>query len=614
MRFPVARLPTHNLGCQILPTLHNSLAADQVTTLGELFSLRVTSTPNAPAYRDFTPTHGWCSYSWAEIAADVAQWQAALQAEGLSAGDRVAIMLRNCVDWVRFDQAALGLGLVVVPLYMQDRPENSAYVLNDSGARLLLLESDQQWRQIVATGHLTEGDEGIQRVLVQTDDTATESATVVSLSAWLNHAPSSFLSRVKDPDTLATLVYTSGTTGHPKGVMLSHRNIVSNLVGVDQLVQLYTDDLLLSFLPLSHMLERTAGYFLPIFTGSEVAFARGIAELSEDLQQVRPTVLISVPRIFERAENAVRAKLATKPALLRHLFDYTVDLGWRNFEHQQQRATKSLNSWLLPLLLRLFARPVLDALGGRLRFAVCGGAPLATSVAKTFTALGLPLLQGYGLTETSPIISGNPATANRPRSVGKIITGVEVKIGPQDEILCRGPNVMLGYWNNPDATAAVIDEQGWLHTGDCGRLEDDHLYITGRLKEIIVLANGEKVPPAEMEQAIDRDPLIEQCMVIGEGRPYLTALVVLAEAELERLKKQRGELAGEANDSLQQELLARIGAAIKEFPGYAKIYRVASSREPWTADNGLLTPTLKIKRAAIENHFADKIVDLYAGH
>ena len=595
-------------------TQHNPLPAEKIATLGELFSLRVTTTPTAPAYRDFTPAHGWRHYNWMEIADDVAQWQAALLAEGLSAGDRVAIMLRNCTDWVRFDQAALGLGLVVVPLYMQDRPENSAYILNDSGARLLLLESDQQWQKIVATGHLKESEEGIQRVLVQNDDPVAKSTTVISLSAWLNHAPSSLLSRVKDPNTLATIVYTSGTTGQPKGVMLSHRNIVSNLTAVDHSTQLFTDDLLLSFLPLSHMLERTAGYYLPIFTGSEVAFARSVAELSEDLRQVRPTVLISVPRIFERAENAVRAKLATKPTILQRLFGYTVDLGWRNFEHQQRGATKPLNSWLLPLLLRLFARPVLRALGGRLRFAVCGGAPLAASVAKTFTGLGLPLLQGYGLTETSPIISGNSPQNNQPQSVGKVIPGIEINIGELNEILCRGPNVMQGYWNNPDATAAVIDEHGWLHTGDCGRLHDDHLYITGRLKEIIVLANGEKVPPAEMEQAIERDPLIEQCMVIGEGKPYLAALVVLSEHELERLNQQQKQPLNQTDDSLQQELLARIGKAIERFPGYAKIYRVACSQEPWTVDNGLLTPTLKIKRAAVENHFADKIVDLYVGH
>ncbi len=596
------------------------LPTEQVTTLCELFRLRAAAMPSAPAYRDFSSELGWRSYDWQTIATDVGSWQAALQAVGLVPGDRVAIMLHNSVDWVRFDQAALGLGLVVVPLYMQDRPENSAYVLNDCGAQLLLLEALDQWQQIEATGHLNTK---LLRVVVQRGvDHATgpqpESAETLGLTEWLGQHSENLgagvQTRVTDPDSLATIVYTSGTTGRPKGVMLSHRNIISNLIAADQLNPLFADDLLLSFLPLSHTLERTVGYYLPMFAGSEVAFSRGVAELTEDLQQIRPTVLVSVPRVFERANNAVRARLATKPKWLQRLFDYTLDLGWQKFEHQQQPSDKPPTTWLLPLLLRLFGRPVLNAMGGRLRFAVCGGAPLSLNVARTFTALGLPLLQGYGLTETSPIISGNSLPANRPQSVGRIIDGVEVKIGDLDEILCRGPNVMQGYWNNSEATDAVIDSAGWLHTGDCGRVEEGFLYITGRLKEIIVLANGEKIPPAEMEHAIEHDPLIEQCMVIGEGEPYLAALVVVSSAELARINQQQQPSLAAADGSLQQELVARIAVAIAAFPGYANRHRVACSMEQWDTDNGLLTPTLKLKRGVIEAHFSDQIPALYAGH
>ncbi|MEL0082198.1 MAG: long-chain fatty acid--CoA ligase [Gammaproteobacteria bacterium] len=593
---------------------HNPLPPEQLNSLVDLLRLRAEFTPDAPAYREFSPSQGWHSYRWAELAADVARWQSALQAMALNPGDRVAIMLRNCVDWVRFDQAALGLGLVVVPLYMQDRPENSAYVLNNSGARLLFLESAEQWQMIAATGHLREQ---LQQVVIQNGDSVgseTDHPRITPLSDWLDQPAGALQCQVTDPDTLATIQYTSGTTGRPKGVMLSHGNILSNIIAVDRLVSLYSNDLLLSFLPLSHGLERTAGYYVPIYTGSEVAFSRGTSFLTEDLQQVRPTVLISVPRIFERVDNAIRDKLAGKPALLARLFEYTVGLGWREFEYQQGLAGRPAGRWLLTPLLKLFARPVLKALGGRLRFAVCGGAPLAAGVARTFTALGLPLLQGYGLTETSPIISGNPPEANRPHSVGRIIPGVEVMIGESDEILCRGPNVMLGYWNNPQATEAAVDSQGWFHTGDCGRLEDDRLFITGRLKEIIVLANGEKVPPSGMEQAIDRDPLIEQSMVIGEGKPYLAALVVVSTEELARLNRQRDQPFTITGEALNQEILRRVTHAIAEFPGYAKIYRVACSDEPWEVDNGLVTPTLKIKRAAVESRFANQIQDLYAGH
>ena len=597
-----------------MPSLHQPIPTEQATTLCELFRHRVAATPDAPAYRQHDPVQGWLTHSWAETGADVARWQAALLAENLEAGDRVAIMLRNCLDWVRFDQAALGLGLVVVPLYMQDRPENSAYVLNDSGAKLLLISSRAEWSAIFNTGKLKKDQ---IRVVVQEPFTQPPEAnhpSVTPVSLWLDPEPAQLQSRVTDATALATIVYTSGTTGRPKGVMLSHHNIASNLMGADELMQFYSDDLLLSFLPLSHTLERTVGYYLPIYTGTEVAFARSVADLMEDLQQVRPTLLVSVPRIFERAENAVRAKIGTKPKLLQQLFDYTIELGWHQFEADQQRTSPPSRAWLLAPLLRLFGKPVLAAFGGRLRGAICGGAPLPTSVSRLFSALGLPLLQGYGLTETSPIITGNRLEFNLPHSVGVLMRDVEVTIADKDEILCRGPNLMMGYWNNAEATAQAIDTDGWFHTGDCGRLEAGRLFITGRLKEIIVLANGEKLPPADMQHAIEQDPLIDQCMVIGEGRAFLAALVVVNEPELQRINHLRTQPFSLEDDSLEQELITRIAAAISEFPGYAKIHRVAASIEPWVVGNGLLTPTLKLKRPQVETHFSEQIEQLYAGH
>ena len=594
--------------------MHQPLPADQATTLCELFRHRVAATPDRPAYREHDPDQGWLQHSWAEIGADVALWQAALLAENLVAGDRVAVMLPNCLDWVRFDQAALGLGLVVVPLYIQDRADNVAYVLNDSGAKLLLVESRATWSDIFATGKLQKNQ---LRVVVQESFTQlpeVDQQTVVPVTLWLDLAPVLPQSRVTDASTLATIVYTSGTTGPPKGVMLSHHNIVSNLVAADQMVQFYTNDLLLSFLPLSHILERTVGYYLPIYTGCQVAYARSVADLMEDLQQIRPTLLISVPRIFERAENAVRTKLAAKPKPLRWLFEVTLNLGWQQFEADQKRADNPGRGWLLELLHKIFAKPVLAAFGGRLRAAVCGGAPLPPSVSRTFSALGLPLLQGYGLTETSPIIAGNRLESNLPHSVGELLPGVEVKIADQQEILYRGPSLMMGYWNNPAATAAAIDADGWFHTGDCGQLEAGRLFITGRLKEIIVLANGEKMPPSDVQHAIEQDPLIDQCMVIGEGKPFLAALVVICQSELDRINHLRLQPMQIDSEEFQQELITRIDAAITEFPGYARIHRVAASLEPWEIDNGLLTPTLKLKRPQVEAHFSKQITALYAGH
>ena len=593
------------------------LKATPEMTLADLLLRRIECDPDGAAYRQYSSQSGWSCFNWRDVGAQVSRWRQALLASGLQPGDRVAVMLHNCLDWVLFDQAALGLGLVVVPIYMGDRPENIAYVINDSASRLLLLDSLQEWQAVEATGHLQV--ESLTVVVRNDVETADRPHKVVALRQWLEQGGVNVHPAVGTdawpaviPEQLATIVYTSGTTGRPKGVMLTHANILSNLVAAVELVQLRTSDTLLSFLPLSHMLERTAGYYMPIFTGAEVAFARSIDLLTEDFQQIQPTVVISVPRIFERVEQAVQSRIAGRARLVGRLFELTVKVGWQQFEYQQQRGQKPALAFLLPLLLRLFAKPVLAALGGRLRFAVCGGAPLPPQVSRTFIALGLPLLQGYGLTETSPAISLAVLNDNRPDSVGSLLPGVEVKIAADDEIICRGANVMAGYWRNQEATDAVLDSEGWFHTGDCGRLDGKHLYITGRLKEIIVLANGEKVPPADMEHAICRDPLIEQCMVLGEGRPFLGAIVVTSREELARLTSSaEKEFSAE---ELREQLLSRIALAIDEFPGYAKIYRITVTDDPWTVDNGLLTPTLKLKRPAVESRFEAEIEQLYAGH
>ncbi len=330
-----------------------------------------------------------------------------------------------------------------------------------------------------------------------------------------------------DSNELATIVYTSGTTGRPKGVMLSHWNILFDSERALEIVQMYPQDLLLSFLPLSHTFERTVGYYIPMMAGSTVAYARSIPELGEDLLTIQPTLMISVPRIYERVYNKIQAGLAEKSPIATWLFNLAVDTGWKRFLHQQGRGSWHPVFLLWPLLNKLVAGKIMAKLGGRMRIAASGGAPLPTPIAKVFIGLGLNLIQGYGLTETSPILTANPEDDNDPRSVGVPLRGLELRVSEQDELLARGPVIMLGYWNNPEATAAVIDSEGWFHTGDKARIENNHVYITGRIKEIIVLANGEKVPPADMEMAIALDTLFEQVMIIGDDRPFLTALLVL---------------------------------------------------------------------------------------
>jgi len=379
----------------------------------------------------------------------------------------------------------------------------------------------------------------------------------------------------------------------------------------------YPDDLALSFLPLSHTLERTIGYYLTMMAGASVAFNRSIPELAEDLKTIRPTIIIAVPRIFERIYMKIEDGLKKKPAPIRWLFRSAIIAGWARFEHQQGRRRSRWWRPVWPLYEKLFAGKVQAAFGGRLRFAISGGAPLPFHVARMFIALGIRIQQGYGLTETSPVISVNRLDDNRPETVGTAFRDTEVRIGEDDELQVRSPGVMLGYWNNHTATYQTIDPDGWLHTGDKARIDPDgHITITGRIKEVIVLANGEKVPPADLEMAIAADPLFDQVMVIGEGHPFLAALVVLNRAQHAALLDEHRELAGldRNSDEFREYLLQRIFPLLHDFPGYMQIFGIAVVDDCWTVENELLTPTLKLKRHAILKRYRKEVDEIYAGH
>jgi len=601
----------------------NLISVEEAVTLDGVFARRLHRSPEGLAYRYYDrPNREWRSYTWSEMARQVARWQKALGQEKLRPGDRVAILLRNCPEWVMWDQAALSLGLVTVPLYTDDRPDNIAYILEESGVKALLVQDAGRWKRLVPS--LPEDGEGkLQRVILL--DGGNEAGKFsrnderIRLAAdWLPAQGDELLVRQgADPHSLASIVYTSGTTGRSKGVMLSHHNMLSVAHGGVTLLDCYEEDVFLSFLPLSHTLERTAGYYLPIMAGASVAYARSVAQLGDDLLHIRPSVLIAVPRIFERVYGKIKDQLKKKPAIARKLFDMAVDVGWARFQRQQGRGHWSPKLLLWPLLNKLVASNVVAKMGGRLRAAVSGGAPLSPDIARVFIGLGIPIVQGYGLTETSPVISVNPLEDNIPSSVGVTIRGTEVKVGEQDELLVRGPGVMMGYWNNHKATTEMIDPDGWLHTGDQAKIEDGHIFITGRLKDILVLSNGEKIPPADMEMAISLDPFIEQVMVVGEGRPYLTALVVLNEENWPVLAKEHG-LDEKDPDSLKHkklhaDILRRIKNSLTDFPGYAKIRQVRLMLEPWTIEEGLITPTLKVKRPKVLERFAEEVESMYSG-
>jgi long-chain acyl-CoA synthetase len=349
-----------------------------------------------------------------------------------------------------------------------------------------------------------------------------------------------------------------------------------------------------------------------------VAYARSIPELGEDLQTVRPTLMISVPRIYERVYNKIQAGLAEKSPIAAWLFNTAVNVGWSRFEYHQGRAGWRVSFLFWPLLNKLVASKIMAKLGGRMHMAASGGAPLPTPIARVFIGLGLNLIQGYGLTETSPILTANPVDDNDPSSVGIPLRGLELKIGDNDELLARGPSIMLGYWGNEEATRQVIDTDGWFHTGDQAKIVNNHVYITGRLKEILVLANGEKVPPADMEMAIALDPLFEQVMVIGDDRPYLSAVIVLEAAQWKltahKLGLDAGDPASLGSEILCNHIKDKLQVLLSAFPGYAQIRAITCSLTAWTVDNSMITPTMKLKRRRILEEFADRIEQMYAGH
>jgi long-chain acyl-CoA synthetase len=587
-------------------------------TLDGLFRERVKHTPDLVAYRDFNQQHGnWRDYTWAQINHQVARWQAALASDGLQPGDRVAVMLRNSPEWVIFDQAAFGMGLVVVPLYIQDRADNLAYIVNDAGCKVLLFEGFEQWQSLQdVRGQLN----GLVRILaVNGLAEGVEDPRLKWIGEWLPEEGGETRHLPRDGNALATIVYTSGTTGRPKGVMLSHHNILTNAHACLQVMAVGHDDVFLSFLPLSHTFERTCGYYLTMMAGASVAYARSIPQLGEDLQTIRPTMLISVPRIYERIWGTIRARLDEGPPLRKKLFELAARIGYDRFEHAQGRGPWKPSFVLWPVLKALVASKVLARLGGRLRAALSGGAALSPEISRVFIGLGLPVLQGYGLTETSPVACANRPQDNVPASVGQAIPGVEVKIGDKGALLIRGPNVMLGYWNNEAATKAMIQHDGWLNSGDTARIDEKgHVFITGRLKEIIVLSNGEKVPPVDMEAAIMRDPLFEQVMLLGEGKPYLSVMAVLNADNWKKLCTEHG-LDANAPDLVRSKRIAditleHVGRQLKEFPGYAQVRRATVTLEAWTVENGLLTPTMKLKRAKVMEKFNAEIDRMYAGH
>lgn len=594
---------------------------EAVRTLAGLLAWRIAQTPEGEAWRQYDEARAaWAATSWREFGERVQRFARALAALGLQHGDRVAILLPNSVDAVGIDQAVLALGCVPVPLHVTDNPGSIAYILGDSEASVLMADTLAHWQAIAQTEMVPPA---LRHVVVRHGEPGAGAGrpAVLSLRDWLAQGDAAPEPAPASPqeDDLAGLVYTSGTTGKPKGVMLTHGNVLSNVKAGLELLHPRADDVFLSFLPLSHTFERTCGYYVAIACGACTAFARSVAQLPEDLLTVRPTILVSVPRIYERVYGRLQTMLEDS-IVKRALFHWAQAVGWRRFcrEHGlpvEDAGSAALDAAAWPLLSRAVASQLQARFGGRLRLAISGGAALSQPIARTFLGLGIHILQGYGMTESSPVVSANTPEDNDPHTVGRPLAGVEVAIGENQELLVRGPNVMRGYWKRPQDTARTIDAAGWLHTGDQAALEDGRVRILGRIKEIIVTSTGEKIAPVDLETAIAADPLFEQAYCFGDHRPFIACLAVVGKEPWEHLCKGL-DLAPDAPESLKnpkavQAALARIRDLTRDFPSYAQPRAIGLMQEPWTVEDALITPTLKLKRANLSARFADEIERLY---
>ena len=486
-------------------------ALSQLKTLDQFVPARAKIAPHTEALRQFDRrSNTWERISYRDLYERIQQWRRAFSKLGLKRGDRIAILLPNGVDAICCDQAVLANGYVPVPLHAIDTAGSSAFIIADSQATVLVTNRQSRWDSIYLT-HTVMPD---LRNVIFTEESAPEprqdGVHHWDLESWL--ATGHGVEELPEPpteDDLAAIVYTSGTTGRPKGVMLTHKNVVSNVINTLKTVSPKPGDVFLSFLPLSHTFERMAGYYLALGMGCTIVFTRSIQQLAEDFRIVRPNVIISVPRIYERIFAKVQNKLARESGFVRFMFNWAVDVGWRRFCNKyglpaQRGGMTLLDPLIWPILERLVSKTLLNQFGGQLRIAISGGAALNAKVAKAFCGLGLPIIQGYGMTESSPIIAGNSLTYNHPSTVGKPLPQTQVRLGEDNEIQVKSPSVMKGYWNRPQATREAFTEDGWLKTGDVGEFDHEgFLRIVGRIKEIIVTSTGEKVPPADLELAIE---------------------------------------------------------------------------------------------------------------
>ncbi|MDJ0992336.1 MAG: long-chain fatty acid--CoA ligase [Dinoroseobacter sp.] len=594
--------------------LETPISVDTAGTLFGLLRERARRSPDKIAFREFDRAQrDWIGLSWRQILQRAEKLADVFSSLGLEPGDRVAILIGNSVDWVTFDMAAHKRGLPVVGLYASDTPANIAYVISDARPRVVLVETDAQWAEIEK--HLPDRS-FLTEVWIRNPGQRMQPLTrspIALFSEVLKRDVPMHEDMMLDPAATAALVYTSGTTGNPKGAMLSHRAILANAEATREVVPPGLEDVFLSILPLTHAFERTLGYVLPVMTGSCVAYAQSLLRVRQDLATIRPTVIIAVPRLYESILVAARRESAASP-LKSAMLERTAKIGWRRFAARAGvgPGPNVFERLIWPVLNGLVVRKVKKSFGGRLRIAVSGGAAIAREMGQDLVGLGVPLVEGYGLTEAGPVVSGSLLDDYLPGSVGYALPGISVKLSDASEILVRSPSLMSGYWEGLDQTAETIDADGWLATGDLGELRDDRLYVTGRLKNLLVMSNGENVNPEPIEAALDANSLFSATCVVGDGQSFLSAVVVLNREVWHDLAvdSRLDEKAPNASASADV-IMDQIKGCLKHLPAHQQIRAYHADFEDWLPENGLVTPTLKVRRPQVLAHYQKEVAAIY---
>lgn len=594
------------------------------TSMGAIFQNRVQQYGDKALVSFKNKDNVWEELSWNQMNEKVRNLGGYLLSKGVKPGDKIALFSPNRYEWWVADLAILSIGAVNVPIYATNSAQECRYIIDNSDSIMCFVGTKEHMDKILSV----KKDLPNLKEVILFDEPTTKTQEIVEMAAALKEGSkypkkNEFDERLKpiNIEDVATIIYTSGTTGNPKGVMLTHKNFVSNVNQAHAVDPdfLSGEHIFLSFLPLAHSLERTVGYYAPMFLGHKVAFAEDVSKLLSNFQEVRPTFLVSVPRIYERVHNGLLAKVAGGSPVKKALFNWAMGVAKQNLPYIcNDKPRTGFFAFKYNLADKLIFSKIKAGLGmDRLKAALSGGGPLSVSDAEFFLGMGIKVLEGFGLTETTPITNANRPKRIKPGTVGAPVKDTIVKVGEGGEVLIKGPQVMKGYYKNEQATKEVFTSDGFFRTGDIGEIDDDgYLKITGRIKDIIVTSGGKNISPQNIENSLVASPYIEQVAIIGDNRKFLSALIVPSFENLEKWAKDQGITYNNPTELISNDKVAslfekELEENMKDYARVEQIRKFTLLNSVWSQETGELTPTMKLKRRVINQKFSQQIEAMY---